>query len=258
MSGLLVTDTTSPQLVTKPAKAFTLAFDTLKILPFCKHEIDNKGSPIVPGNLKADKRFERKNEVSQYFAHFYALNKPLRERLTGNTIENLNSLLKEISLFSAQSLTKQSFTYIYAHHEFKSAAILTLILEDPLAALSLITASGCGFNSSDEKTKEGALNLLIVISKCAEHSIVESENINQHLINNLTTLSVARNILYKLKEKYEGYETEKLLKEINNEFETMESNAYNHTLYLRKEEIKKEVQKQKEEGQKEQKITIAV
>src|SRR3989338_3995943 len=180
--------TNTPRTVTPQApfieneKAFSLAKDTLKKLFLCHHAINEQGAPIVSGDLNFDRRIERKNDVGQYFAHLYATNKFLKDKLNGDTVKNVNDILKTLSAYSPLFLMKQPFTYIYSLGEVKNSTVLTLIFEEPLAALSLITASGCGFNSGDEDVRNGALNFLIVMGKSAAYSISTSSNINQNTI----------------------------------------------------------------------------
>src|SRR3989338_6578798 len=92
--------TNTPRTVTPQApfieneKAFSLAKDTLKKLFLCHHAINEQGAPIVSGDLNFDRRIERKNDVGQYFAHLYATNKFLKDKLNGDTVKNVNDILK--------------------------------------------------------------------------------------------------------------------------------------------------------------------
>lgn len=203
-------------------EAFSLAMDTLKRLSLCHHAINEKGAPIVSGDLNFDRRIERKNDVGQYFAHLYATNKSLRDSLSRDTVKNVNNILKTLSTYSPLFLMKQPFTYTYSLGEIKNSVVLTLVFEEPLAALSLITASGCGFNSGDEDVRKGALNFLIVMGKSAAYSISTSNNVNQNTTENLSTLFVVRKILHQMKDKNTGNKIFEIISKIDNEFEALE------------------------------------
>lgn len=230
--------TNTPRTVTPQApfvkneEAFSLAMDTLKRLSLCHHAINEKGAPIVSGDLNFDRRIERKNEVDQYFAYLYATNKFLKDKFNGDTVKNLNEILKTLSTYSPLPLIKQPFTYIYSLGEVKNSIVLTLIFEEPLAALSLITASGCGLNSGDEDVRKGTLNFLIVMGKAAAYSISKSNNINQNTIDNLSTLFVVRKILHQMKDKNIGNKTFEVISKIDNEFEALEEQQLEYVTKL--------------------------
>ena len=241
--------------ITQPGvnKPFALAIDTLKKLPFYQHEINEKGAPTVPGNLNLDQRTERRNEVSQYFAHLYATKNSLRNKLNANTVENLNSMLKTLSPYSSEILVNKPFTCIYSLKEVKNALVLTLIFEEPLAALSLITAGECGFHSNDENVRKGALNFLIITGKCAEYSISGSNNIHQNTVENFSTLFMVRDMLHQLKYKHLDNEMFKTISQIDNKFEDLEKQQLERLAKLRTPQDENKEENKKEE----EKVTIA-
>ena len=226
------TDTACPvrteSLREENKETISLAKDTLRRMPLLLHEIDSNGFSHISGRVNLDKRFERKNDIEQYMGHFYTKHTTLRERLNGDIIDNLNKILKDISVFCPPSFVEEPLSYIIQFEELKTPHAIALIHGDPLITLNLITARGCGLYSDDYDTKRGALHLLTALGKCAEHALLTAKEINKNTINNLLTLSLIRNILEQQKGVSHKEKTIDHIRAIDSEFEEVETKVLKH------------------------------
>lgn len=245
-----VSSPTNPAIQHKQTlEGFALARDTLKKLSLTPHEIDTHGFPCIPGNTNLDQRYERKKGIDQYTAHFYATNLQLKEKFKESAIDNLNQILEKISAFNPSIFVNQPLSYIIKLNVLKSPCVLALMHSDPLITLNLITGQGCGLYSSDITVKKGALTMLIVLAKIAEHSIQSAENIKENLTDNLLTISLIREILYKQNESSNELKIPWHIQAIENELEKTEANALEKckTLPKSQNEVQEQIQEENEE-----------
>ncbi len=245
-----ISSTATTVAKTKPKlEGFELARDTLKKLPLSPHEIDEHGFPCIPVNTALDERNQRRKEVEQYTAHFYATNLALKEKFKEDAVNNLNKILEDIGAFNPSNFVKQPLSYIIRPDVLRSSHVIALMHSDPLITLNLITGRGCGLNSGDISVKKGSLNMLIALGKLAEHCIQGAKNINKNLINGLSTISLIREILYKQQERSYEPKISEHIKIIDNEFKEIESKALEKCKTLGKEKNQEEKEVQEEHGE---------
>lgn len=231
------------QVVKEFSGVSPLTINTLMQLPLHNHGIDNRGLPIIPGNTKLSELEARRKDINRYFTNLYSTNTSLRDKLNVDATESLNELIKKMAIYSPASLSQQQLTYIYSLPEFKNIFALTLICEEPMAALSLITANGCGLKSSDEDVKKGALNLLTAIVKFAGFSISGVNHKNKHLSSNFAIISLARKITHQLMDQNAANKAYDTYNRLDKEYEEIESRELNRIANLiqndRQESLKK-------------------
>ena len=215
-------------------EVFPLAMDTLKKLPQIHHEIDDHGFLIIPQVLKFRDLAERDGEVLLYSTNAYNKNKIFPEKSRNNEKEKLNQMLNNLSIYNPAVFIIQPLSFLDRVDLLRKPGISGLVRLNPNLALSLVTAKDCGFESNNALVRRGALNLISVIAKHTEHSILTSKETTKDLTEQLHSLILTRNIVQKAYEKETEVDLKKVFAEVDKELSNMEAICYEYCKSLPK------------------------
>ena len=220
-------------------KKYKLTPSTLKRLSLTAHDIDQNGYLFIPETLKIDNKLTREQELKAYMGHLYANNKTLKKYLSNNGKEYLNFRLNKFGAYNPAILVIQPLSYLDRVDLLKGPLISELVKCSPRFTLSLLTAYNCGLDSKNDMVRRGALSLVGVIGKHLGFKISRHKQTDSELTEDLQTLMAMRYILETAKHKESDESLRQNIIAVDNELESIEKEALEHSIHLKKQTIKK-------------------